>query len=343
MIWLTMRQFRAQALTVFAAVIVVAIMLGITGPGLLDQSRTAGANFVRGLDSSAVNKGLYLFGLVLYVVPGIIGAFWGAPLIARELEANTHRLVWNQSIPRKHWLAVKLTVTGLAAVLASGLLSLAISWWADPIDDAIGTGDKWGVFNATRLDPAVFGARGIVPVAYVLFAFVLGVAVGLVIRRSVPAMAVTLAAVVVVQVAMPTLVREHLAEPVTQTFTITSDNMRGLMISGDDPEHPSEVKELHVGDKSGAWMLSNATIDSAGKVASTLPLWVMDCGGGPNPNPKVQEPCFERLATEGYQQQLIYHPASHFWTLQWRESGLLVVLAALLTGFCFWRIRRDFS
>ena len=35
----------------------------------------------------------------------MIGAFWGAPMVARELETGTHRLVWNQSVTRTRWLA----------------------------------------------------------------------------------------------------------------------------------------------------------------------------------------------------------------------------------------------
>src|SRR4029453_3689224 len=69
-------------------------------------------------------------------LPPLSGLFWGAPLITRELEAGTHRLVWNQSITRTRWLAVKLAVTGLAAMTAAGLGSLVVSWWASPIDKA---------------------------------------------------------------------------------------------------------------------------------------------------------------------------------------------------------------
>jgi hypothetical protein len=53
--------------------------------------------------------------------------------------------------------------------------------------------------------------------------------------------------------------------------------------------------------------------------------------------------CFTRLADEGYRQRVTSQPASHFWALQWRETGILLALALLLTGFCFWRIRRDLS
>ena len=44
---------------------------------------------------------------VLAVVPPLIGAFWGAPVVARELETGTYRLVWNQSVTRSTWLAAK--------------------------------------------------------------------------------------------------------------------------------------------------------------------------------------------------------------------------------------------
>src|SRR4029453_4740536 len=37
------------------------------------------------------------------------------------------------------WLAVKLAVTGLAAMAAAGLGSLVVSWWASPIDKAAHT------------------------------------------------------------------------------------------------------------------------------------------------------------------------------------------------------------
>jgi hypothetical protein len=40
---------------------------------------------------------------------------------------------------------------------------------------------------------------------------------------------------------------------------------------------------------------------------------------------------------------ITYQPASRFWGLQWREAGLFLVLALALTGFSFWRIRRDLT
>jgi hypothetical protein len=113
------------------------------------------------------------------VLPALIGLFWGAPLIARELEAGTHRLVWNQSVTRTRWLAVKLGLVGLAAVTAAGLGSLAVDWWSDPID-------KTAFDQFPRMEPLLFGTRGIVPVAYAAFAFALGVTIGMLVRRRSP-------------------------------------------------------------------------------------------------------------------------------------------------------------
>ena len=50
-----------------------------------------------------------------YVVPAVIGIFWGAPMIAREIEAGTYRLVWTQSITRTRWLVSKLGVAGIGS------------------------------------------------------------------------------------------------------------------------------------------------------------------------------------------------------------------------------------
>jgi ABC-type transport system involved in multi-copper enzyme maturation permease subunit len=71
---------------------------------------------------------LYLTIGATYLAPALIGMFWGAPLVAREMEAGTFRLAWSQSVSRMRWLAVKLGVVGLAAVVTTGLLSSPSGW-----------------------------------------------------------------------------------------------------------------------------------------------------------------------------------------------------------------------
>jgi hypothetical protein len=346
MIWLTWRQFRVQLLVVGSVVVAAAVVLAATGPDLADDYRRLTDSFIQSLSYERLDTLLYRVGQVLlYAVPPVIGAFWGAPLIARELEAGTHRLVWSQSIGRRRWLAIKLGVTGLSAIAITGLLSLAVTWWSKPIDDALNAGQDSNNY-LPRLFPPVFAARGLVPVGYAAFAFALGVAVGLAVRRTLVAVAITLAAVILVQVLTPTFIRPHLLAPTESYITVTADNMRGMMLSGSDDDLQVRSMEASTGSV-GAWKLSDQSVDKSGNAVSVLPKWVMNCGptppGMPAHSGQDSAACFQRLADEGYRQHVKYYAANRFWDLQWREFGLFMLLAFGLTGFSFWRIRRDLS
>ena len=151
------------------------------------------------------NQGLLLMTtVVVLLVPGLIGLFWGAPLVARELDAGTHRLVWNQSVTRSRWLSMSFVLVGLGAALVAALVVWAVDWWSEPLDAASLQDPRlpWGM---------TFAARGVVPVAYAVFVFVLGVTIGMLARRPLPAMAITLAVFVAVQALVPLAVRTHLA------------------------------------------------------------------------------------------------------------------------------------
>jgi hypothetical protein len=198
MIWLIWRQFRPQAIAAAIALAVMAILLAATGPGLAAQSTAAGLSACHAncatIASSFINSvgnfdHIVYFGSIalMYLVPALMGLFWGAPLIAREFEAGTHRIAWNQSVTRTRWTFVKLGIIGLAAVATAGLLSLMVTWWANPIDHAavltggpvqVATGGGAGVhatwFVLARLEPVIFAAQGVAPLGYAAFAFALG-------------------------------------------------------------------------------------------------------------------------------------------------------------------------
>jgi ABC-2 family transporter protein len=341
MIWLTWRQFRTQAAAVYAAVAAVAVVLAITGPRLVDLARIDPDVFDR---LSTADRNLFFAGIIVVAVaPAVIGAFWGAPMVARELEAGTHRLAWNQTVTRTRWLAIKLGLTALAAAAAAGALTLAVTWWSSPID---GTVSSTRGSLPSRITPVTFAMRGIAPVGYAVFAVALGVALGMVLRRTVAAMALTLAIFIFVQIAVPLWVRPHLAAPVQQTLTFSEARFDG--ISSDGPG-----ADVHLTLSTGShddWVLTNETVDASGHVAA-VPAWMSDCLPAPpagsagtvrsnaNGRPAL-EPCFTRLNQEGYRQRLVYHPASHFWPLQWAETALYLTLSGLLAGFSFWWIRR---
>lgn len=335
MTWLTWRQFRTQAAAVYALVAALAVVLAITGPRL---ARLTGDVFDQLTRS---DRSLFFTGVVVVALaPAVVGAFWGAPLVAREVETGTHRLAWNQSVTRTRWLAVKLGVVVVAAAVGIGGLSLAVTWWAEPLD---------GAFSSTRgslpsrLTPVSFAMRGITPGAYAVFAVVLGVAVGIVMRRTVPAMALTLVAFAAVQIAVPLWVRPHLLSPTTQVISISPDTLDGIGLTVNDTTLQLSVHTAGAGD----WVLSNHTLDAAGR-STALPSWFGACLPPPPTGPGDTAPvgkdalpgCLARLDAEGYRQQVVYQPAGRFWPLQWAEAGLFVVLSGLLAWFCFWRVRR---
>lgn len=344
MIWLTWRQFRGSASAVLGAMAVAVVALAVTGPQVAEIARTSGESVFSQLSADATKKAVFYLGTaVAYAAPAVVGAFWGAPMVARELEAGTHRLVWNQGITRTRWLVSKLGMAILAAVVA-GSIGLAMTWWAGPLDDAVlkGYTDN-SPFSVPRLWPDVFGSRGIVPIGMTVLALVVGVAAGLVVRRTVAAMALTLATIVAVQIAMPVLVQSRLMAPESFTTTITSDNLRGFMMSGEeDAPDPHIEVEVAVG-RPGAWVTENRTLGPDGDPVKYLPAWAKACAPAPGAEAVTVDACFDKLADAGYRQQVEYQPASRFWALQWRETGILLLLAAGLTGFCFWRIRRDFT
>lgn len=331
MIWFAWRQFRTLIWIAGSALIAVAALLTITGHNLAGQWAASGAatchsdcgqslsTFLQLVNGSA-NGLIYQATLVtMYVVPALIGIFWGAPLIAREIEAGTLRLAWNQSVTRTRWLATKLAIGAAAAAATIGLLTWAITAWAHHIDHA-----KHG-----WIAPWVYGARGIVPIGYALFSFALGVTLGMLIRRTVPAMAATLAVYVAAVVSMRLWIRVHLVPTshVTPPLDLARIQMMARMADG---------SMLIVGNgPQDGWTLSNSTITPSGQIF-VGPADPQYCGASDN----SLSSCWDWLSTLGLRQDLTYHPASHFWPLQLVETGIFVAAALGLVGFCFWWTRR---
>jgi ABC-type transport system involved in multi-copper enzyme maturation permease subunit len=350
MIWLTWRQFRGSIAMLGALLGVVGVLLALTGPDMASRYSTGIAACVKNdscndfFDKFFDTYSLPFLAstLVVLVLPGLVGLFWGAPLITRELEAGTYLLVWNQSITRTRWLAVKLAVMGLVAVAAACLSSLAVTWWSAPMDKSAGSG-------FALMSPLVSDARGVVPMAYAAFTFVLGVTVGMIVRRTLPAMALTLALFVALQIAMPLLVRPYLIAPVHAAIELGPANVDGVHHGGKDGELILEIGE-QVPVDSGAWVLASALVDPAGHtIAEGRPIPVSTSSGPCAPVPpsaRSGDPmalCFAELNRLGYRQAATYHPTSGFWPLQWVEAGLYALLTLGLTGLCFRWIRRRVS
>jgi hypothetical protein len=347
MIWLTWRQFRTQAWVALAALAVIAIGLGTTGLHLIHLYHADGipachpaaacaraaAAFLNEVKATAGYGEMYQACIaVLYVVPALIGAFWGAPLITRELEAGTLRLAWNQSITRTRWLAVKVGLVGLASMVTAGLLSLLVTWWAAPVDRAVplaGSGQRVNLSALARFTPVLFGARGITPVGYAAFAFILGVTAGVLLQRTLAAMAVSLAVFTGVQVAMALWVRVHLITPLRSSTPFNPANITTLETS-----HGGGIITADSVNRPGAWVISNQTVTAAGHPFT-----------GPAPAACVGDTtsfqsCQRALGTLHLRQLVTYQPASRYWAFQWTETAIFLALAVALAGLCYWWVRR---
>lgn len=341
MIWVAWRQFRAQALAAAAVLAAAALYFLVTGLSMhhtyaADLASCPVQNDCADLlrrFQDGYNTAFNLLQLAVVAAPGLIGIFWGAPLIGRELETGTYQLAWNQSVTRTRWLAVKLAGVGAGSAAVAGLLGYLLTWWAAPLDQLTGS----------RFAAATFATRDIVPLGYAAFAFALGTTAGLLIRRTVPAMAVTLAVFIGLQILVPAAVRPHLLPPTTATVPVTRSTVSkidGIDISGAGAQVSLEGLQA----PQGAWILSTTPLeDSSGRVVSVAshPDCFPDFPPTPSDFSKIGPgQMIDCLARYDLHQSTTYQPASRYWPLQWLETGIYLVLAGALSGFCFWWIRR---
>ena len=358
MIWLTWRQFRAQAAVVFGLLAVIAVALAVTGPHLVHLYDTTvkpcGSHDDCGAATNAFMRNdrlLQQLGQVVLAAPALIGIFWGAPLVARELENNTFRLVWTQSVSRTRWIALKLGLVGLMSTVAAGLLSLMVTWWSSPFDRIVDS----------PFSPSYFDRRDLVPIGYAACAFALGVTAGVLIRRTLPAMAATLVAFIGVRLALFEWIRPRLMTPLR--ITIPLNAQPGVVLG------PAGYAYGQI--NSADWIISDQTVNGAGRVigenggigpngafginvspngtitiqgVGTCPH--MAPAGGPQrgaPGPAFQHAAQECVDKFHLREALTYQPSSRYWAFQWYEMAIFIGLALLLAGFCLWWVRRRLS
>jgi hypothetical protein len=350
MIWLTWRQFRVQAYTAAAALAAFAILLAATGPHLASLYAASGLSschggscqnlagyFIYQLTADGYQP-LYLISVaIILLAPAVIGLFWGAPLIARELETGTSALAWNQSVTRTRWLAVKLAVGGLAAMAVTEALCLMQSWWAAPIGRAVSHGAPAGPLSQGRFTQLIFATHGITPLGYAAFAFTLGVTAGALIRRTLPSMAVTLAIFAALQVAMPLWIRPHFVPPHHAVLSI--DSPGNLAETTGQGGGTFTFLATSLPGQPGAWILSSGAVNAAGQPVSTTPAACI-AATLQQSNYSAFPDC---LASHGIREAVSYQPASRYWPFQWTETAIYLALALALAGYCFRRLNRRLS
>ena len=250
----------------------------------------------------------------------MVGLFWGAPLVAAESEAGTTHFAWMQSVTRKRWLAVKVGWMLLAAAVWGGVISALVTWWASPTNAE----------QLNQFDPGRFDIMGIVPVGYSVFAVALGVTAGAVARRTLPALAVTLAGFIAVRAVITLWLRSHYISPVTVTYNVLS----GFTLKGAYWRLASGV----TGPNGQQLAQPNNTPYFDGIPQTYLPRACSSVTGPNGGNPTAA--CAQALSH--FHAYLTYQPGDRFWAFQGIETGIFVVLAAaLITVTAVTLLRRD--
>jgi hypothetical protein len=331
MAWVTWRQHRIALAGVVALLGALAMCLWLAGLRLHHAYAAATAcHPANSLACSGViisfngTNGFLANGLILQAVPALIGAFAGAPVLAREMETGTFRYAWTLAFGRLRWTLAKLVPLAVALAAAAGALSVLFSWYYQPYFAA--GNQARSLSEVSPFDSGLFDLRGLAFAAWTLAAFAIGALAGIVIRRVVPAILAALAAYAGIAFATGAFLREHYLTPLV-------------------------TRNLNV--PASAWITSQRWT-KGGTFAFSGPL---------PPNnlllrlcpPSVMSPAFQSgkqagqpkvltlaqcVAQHGYTQWTSYQPASRFWAFQWIEGGWLLALSVLLIAATVWLVRR---
>jgi hypothetical protein len=345
-------QARAQTLAGAAAVSGVVVIAVITGlqvshlySSLVAHCGTAGdcpAATARYVSQQHFLQNALPF--LMRVAPALLGIFWGAPLCAREFETGTFRLAWTQSVSRRRWLITKLAMGLAATVVVAGILSLAVTWWSRGFD----------ILSANQY--ANFDERDIAPIGYAAFAFTLGALIGAIVRRVLPAMALSLAGFVAVRLAVTAWVRPRLITPMHTIVALTSAPSFEIRGTRDGPVLSGVT--VPAPDMPNAWVQSVKMVTSSGHaptLAQKTAFIRQYClpsaqpaqsaqgrGAGPlrgSGSPATLNAC-QTQAERLFRISVSYQPPSRYWIFQWSELGIFVALAVAAGIACYWWITR---
>jgi hypothetical protein len=295
MIWLTLRQQRAELVVATLLLIFLGVALLPSGRDMLAAYQQAqhGTNVVTCALSGSQHPtcdaltadfrrqygDLSVLLLTLTVLPGLAGRFFGAHLVAREVEWGTQRLAWSQTVTRRRWIAIKIGALVIATALLFTAFSPLLMWSRGPLDEVSGSRFSYG-----------FDLEGMAPVAYALFALALGLFAGAWVRRTLPEMAITLGGFFVVRGVIEFAARPNYLPPVA-------------LISNPGQGNPHPYN--------GDWALNNgfSYLDSRGRPISSADAVNM-CTGLAKGAGADFNTC---LSQHGVRLLNLYQPTDRFW------------------------------
>lgn len=225
----------------------------------------------------------YVAGLMV-ALPPLIGAFVAGPLIGRELESGTYKPAWTQSVSPARWLLAKLAVPAGWTVLVVSALAGLFHW-------AWSTG-RHPDYPERWYEPVFFHAIGPLPVAYTLLGIACGALAGLLLRRTVRALSVTLLGMAAFMALFARYPRMYLWPVLTRTG-------------------PQQITGQ-------VWPIQEGVVTAGGERVTAEECFARGFS---------HSPCAP--GTAGGTPFTDYHPGSHLWPLQLMETGIVLVLAAV--------------
>ncbi|GAA2610710.1 hypothetical protein GCM10010304_73100 [Streptomyces roseoviolaceus] len=308
--WLVWRQHRAAFWTLIALTLLCVVVMVFLRGQVVDYL-DAHPQKSGGLppDFEKYTARLFSFGGYLGYVPLLTGVLLGAPLIAGDLESGTAKLVTSQSVSRLRWLTTKLAMPAALIALSTAVLAAVFNWWWSPVKGRSGT-LEW-------TSGAFFDVTWVMPVAYALMTFVVGVAVGMLLRRTLVSMVVTLGIVVAIGV-----VWDRFRLDLGNLLSVSTD--KGVGPGAARPKLPAGA----VQQGEGTYFLTS----SGARLDWTACLDKID-------NDRAHTACLESKHVIGW--SIDYLPISQMHTMQWLGAGImLAVAAAIVTFIIVWGRKR---
>ena len=323
---ITWRQHRFALAGVAVLLGALAVWLWIQGTSVhhtwdaVAACRPAGSSDCQDLAATFNNtwNAMSYAAIFLQLLPALIGAFTGAPVLARELETGTFRYAWTQGFGRWRWALAKLVLLGVVLAAATAALGVLVSWYYQPY---LGRGGQPLDLYQNSPFGDLFPLREVTFPAWTLAAFVTAALAGMLIRRVVPAIVATLAVYAGLAFATAGLLRERYLTPLVT----------------------SSVSPPGTGWIIGQWSTLHGRFAFAGNPPASLFNQLGSCIAAGNGKPLAggfPEQLALCLAQRGYTQWTSYQPASRLWPFQWIEGGWLLALSALLIAATIWLVHR---
>ncbi|MFE2292023.1 ABC transporter permease [Streptomyces sp. NPDC059452] len=294
--WLVVRQHRVALSCVLGLTVLGALWIVYQRHELVQFLDSAGWPEKEVRYGVQASRGYLFISALFSGLPLIFAVLIAAPLIAGDRENGTAQLVTTQSVTRRQWLIAKLAFAYALALVSGVVLSAAFTWWWEP---------HRSFFASRWIDGGIFDNTGPVLPALLLFLTAAGITIGVLVRRTLPAMVVTFLFTAAAGMVWDEI-RTRLGS--TKMFTYPLDG-----------ELPARFHDTYEVDR---WV-GNAKGDLFG--------W----GSCAEPTEQAHEACMQEKGIVNHVVEYLEY--DQMAAMQWTGAAILLAGTALLTAFVLWR------